>query len=171
MLGKKYLTEKKNEQALEQFLAAIETPENSKSRMGDVRSPQVNYFIGLAYEVLGNKVKAKTYYTFSTDQSIIEPNYIIYYQGLSHLKLGNKAKAADNFNKLIDTGNNQLKQGDEIDFFAKFGKKETKNVQLSNAYLLVGLGEKGLGNTNAAMKNLKKAVELSTSNLWANIEL
>jgi len=171
LLGKKYLTEKKNEQALEQFLAAIETPENSKSRMGDVRSPQVNYFIGLAYEVLGNKVKAKTYYTFSTDQSIIEPNDIIYYQGLSHLKLGNKAKAADNFNKLIDAGNNRSKQGAEIDFFAKFGEKETKNVQLSNAYLLIGLGEKGLGNTNAAKKNLMKAVELSTSNLWANTEL
>jgi len=171
LLGKKYLAEKKNEQALEQFLAAIETPENSKSRMGDARSPQVNYYIGLAYEALDNKVKAKTYFTMSIDQSIKESNYITYYQGLSYLKLGNKAKATENFNQLIDAGNNQLKQGADIDFFAKFGEKETRNTQLSNAYLLIGLGEKGLGDTNVAKKNLMRAVELSTSNLWANTEL
>jgi len=171
LLGKKYLAENKNEQALEQFLAAIETPENSKSRMGDTRSPQVNYFIGLAYEALGNKAKAKNYFTMSTNQTIKYSDYILYYQGLSHLKLGNKAKASENFNKLIEEGNKRLKQGSEIDFFAKFGEKEAANVQLSNAYLLIGLGEKGLGNTILATENIKKAVELSASNLWANMEL
>lgn len=94
-----------------------------------------------------------------------------YYQGLSYLKLRNKVKAAENFNKLIEDGNKQLKQSSDIDFLAKFGEKETANVRLSNGYLLVGLGEKGLGNTNAATKNLKKAVELSTGNLRANTEL
>ena len=44
-------------------------------------------------------------------------------------------------------------------------------MQLSNAYLLKGLGYKGLGDTNSATENLKKAVELSASNLWANVEL
>lgn len=139
--------------------------------MGDERSPQVNYFIGLAYEALNNKSKAKTYFTMSADQSIKEPDYITYYQGLSYLKLGNKAKAVENFNKLIEEGNKRLKKDSEIDFFAKFGEKEALNMRLSNAWLLIGLGNKGLGDTIPATENLKKAVELSSSNLWANIEL
>jgi tetratricopeptide (TPR) repeat protein len=171
LLGKKLLKANKNEQALEQFMAAIETPENSKSRMGDARSPQVNYFIGLAYEALGNKVKAKTYFTMSTGQSVREADFVGYYQGLSYQKLGNKTKATECFNKLVDEGNKRLKKGSEVDFFAKFGEKESAAVQMSNAHLLVGLGQRGLGNSNAASENLKKAVELSASNLWAKVEL
>ena len=64
-----------------------------------------------------------------------------------------------------------LKQGSEVDFFAKFGERESVNVQLSNAYLLKGLGYKGLGETKLAGENLQKAVELSASNLYAKVEL
>jgi len=173
LLGKKYLEQKKYKEALDQFLANVETTENTKPGhySGDPRSPQINYFIGLGYEALGNKAKAKSYFTMSTDQSVKESEYIQYYQGLSALKLGNKTKAADTFNQLKVEGNKRLKKGSEVDFFAKFGEKESTNVQLSNAYLLIGLGEKGLGDANAATETLKKAVELSASNLWANIEL
>jgi tetratricopeptide (TPR) repeat protein len=173
LLGKKYLAENMYAKALEQFLLTIETPENSQSgrRTGDMRSPQINYFIGIAYEALGKKVLAKSYFTMSADQTIRGTNYIRYYQGLSFLKLGNKTKAYEYFNSLIEEGNIRIKQGSEIDFFAKFGEREAANVQLSNAYLLKGLGYKGLGDTNAATENLKKAVELSASNLYAKVEL
>jgi tetratricopeptide (TPR) repeat protein len=107
----------------------------------------------------------------SANQSIHETNYILYYQGLSYLKLGDKTKAADNFNSLIEEGNKQMSKGTEIDFFAKFGEREAENVRLSNAYLLKGLGYKGLGNTTAATESLRKAVELSASNLYAKVEL
>ena len=171
LLGRKYLEQKKYQQALEQFMATIETPENSKARTGDARSPQINYFIGLAFNALGNKTKANTYFTMSTEQSNKETNYITYYQGLSFQKLGNKVKASECFNAMIEQGNKRIDKGSEIDFFAKFGEKEAENVQLSNAYLLKGLGNKGLGETLTAIENLKKSVELSVSNLWANIEL
>jgi tetratricopeptide (TPR) repeat protein len=173
LLGKKYFSEMKYEKALEQFLSTVETPENSQAgrRTGDMRSPQINYFIGMAYEALGNKTQAKSYYTLSTDQTIRNTNYIRYFQGLSFLKLGNKEKASEYFNSLIEEGNKLIKQGSEIDFFAKFGEREAGNVQLSNAYLLKGLGFKGLGDTNASTENLKKAIELSASNLYARVEL
>jgi tetratricopeptide (TPR) repeat protein len=173
LLGKKYLIAKKYDKALEQFLSTVETPDNSQisRRMGDMRSPQINYYIGLAYEALRQKEKAKSYFTTSTEQSVRETNYIRYYQGLSYLKLGNKTKAAEYFNSLIAEGDKRIKQGSEVDFFAKFGEREAENVQLSNAYLLKGLGYKGLADTNSSTENLKKAVELSASNLWANVEL
>jgi tetratricopeptide (TPR) repeat protein len=173
LMGKKYLAEKKYELALEQFLLTVETPDNSQSglKTGDMRSPQIYYYIGLAYEALGKKTNAKSYFTRSTDQSVRENNYIRYYQGLSFLKVGNKVEASEYFNTLISEGEKQIKQGSEIDFFAKFGEREAENVRLSNAYLLKGLGYKGLGNTNAATENLKKAVELSASNLYAKVEM
>jgi len=36
---------------------------------------------------------------------------------------------------------------------------------------LKGLGSKGLGDNKSAEENLKKAVELSASNLYASVEL
>lgn len=173
LLGKKYLAEKKYEPALQEFLACIETAETAGPgrRSGDMRSPQINYHIGLAYEALGKKSQAKTFFTLATDQQIRANNYIRYYQGLSWLKLGNKTKAAEYFNSLIEEGTKRIKQGEEIDFFAKFGEREAENVQMSNAYLLKGLGYKGLGDTNAAKENFTKAVSLSASNLYANSEL
>jgi hypothetical protein len=59
----------------------------------------------------------------------------------------------------------------EVDFFAKFGEKESANNRLSNANLLVALGLKGLGKNNQAKEKFEKAVELSASNLWAGVEL
>jgi tetratricopeptide (TPR) repeat protein len=173
LLGKKYLAGKKYQLALEQFLATVETPDNSASgrRMGDMRSPQINYYIGIAYEALGKKTEAKSYFTLSTEQSVRPNNYIRYYQGLSYLKIGNKPKANELFNTLIEEGDKRIKQGSEIDFFAKFGEREAENVQLSNAYLLKGLGYKGLQNGSSASENLKKATELSASNLYAKVEI
>jgi tetratricopeptide (TPR) repeat protein len=173
LLGKKYLAEDKYEPALEQFLSTIETPDKSEPGTvnKDMRSPQINYFMGLTYETLGKKTEAKSYFSLSANQSIKVINYIRYYQGLSSLKLGEKTKAEEYFNSLIEEGNKQINQGTEIDFFAKFGEREDENIRLSNAYLLKGLGYKGLGDKNAAKENLKKAVELSESNLCAKVEL
>jgi tetratricopeptide (TPR) repeat protein len=169
LLGKKYLAEKKNELALAQFQAvAGNKAENEKA---DARNPQINYFIGLAYEAMGQKSEAKTYFTKSANQILKDAGVISYYQGLSYLKLGNKEKAFEIFNALIAEGTRRMSKESEVDFFAKFGERETENVRLSNAWLFKGLGAKGLGDEKAATENLRKAVELSASNLWANVEL
>jgi tetratricopeptide (TPR) repeat protein len=122
---------------------------------------------------MGSKSKAKKYFTLSTSQESRSSSYIRYYQGLSYSKLGMIKEANEAFNAIIAEGDRQIKQSDsdEADFFAKFGVKEAENARLSNAYLLKGLGNKGLGNAAAANENLHKAVELSASNLYAITEL
>jgi tetratricopeptide (TPR) repeat protein len=178
LLGKKYLDDKKSDLALEQFLATVATPENSKTKGDgdDIRGPQINYFIGLAYEALGKKESAKSYFKLSSGQSLKNNNGGRYYQGLSFMKNADKPDAFEYFNTLISEGDKLLKSGSDVDYFAKFGEREAENVRLSNVYLLKGLGykglgNKGLGNKGAAIENLKKAVELSASNLWARAEL
>ena len=68
MLGKKYMSEKNYTKALEEFLLAqVPEEEAGGSRSGN-RNLQVDYFVGSAYEALGNKSKAKNYYSMSTSQ-------------------------------------------------------------------------------------------------------
>jgi tetratricopeptide (TPR) repeat protein len=173
LLGKKYLAEKKYQQALDQFSSVTDTPDRGdfEGSMGDMRNPQINYYIGLTWEALGKKAEAKSYFSKSKDQDLHDISYICYYQGLSLQKLGEKEKAAALFNSIIKEGEKKMSKDSDIDFFAKFGEREAGNVRLSNAYMLKGLGHKGLGDTKSASENLRKAVELSASNLWANVEV
>jgi tetratricopeptide (TPR) repeat protein len=173
LLGKKYLAEKKYQQALEQFSSVIDTPDRGdfEGSTGDLRNPQINYYIGLTYEALGKKAEAKSYFGKSKDQTLQDISYISYYQGLSLQKLGEKEKAAGIFNSIIREGEKKMNKDSDIDFFAKFGEREAENVRVSNAYMLKGLGYKGLGDSKSAAENLSKAVELSASNLWANVEV
>ncbi len=172
LYGKNFLSEKKYSQAIEQFLSLRGASENSGSDFNDdPRSPQINYYIGLAYEAMGQKAKARSFFEKSSKQEVRYTSYIKYYQGMSNLKLGKKDLAEKIFGSLIDEGDRLIKQGSVTDFFAKFGEREAENVRLSNAYQIKGLGYKGLGDTKAATENLKKAVDLSASNLWANAEL
>jgi len=173
MLGEKYFDSKDYDKALEQFLLAqVPEEEAGGSRSGN-RNLQASYYIGKAYEALNNKSMARKYYALSTSQESISSSYIKFYQGLSFSKLGEKNEAAEAFNALVAEGDRLIEQRTSAtsDFFAKFGEREAENARLSNAFLLKGLGYKGLGNNAAAIENLQKAVELSAGNLYANMEL
>jgi len=168
LLGNKLIKEGKYQLALDQFLSSINR-EAEDERAG-ARDPQINYFTGLAYEALGEKEKAKSYFEKSASQELRRVGTVSYYQGLSWQKLGNRQKSDEIFRKLVDEGTQMLESSDEPDFFAKFGERSTGNARLSNARLLVGLGYKGLGETDKAKENLELAVGLSVSNLWAAAE-
>ncbi len=168
MLGKKYYSQRDYEKALEQFTASLNTfvgEENNR------RIPQINYYIGLAYDALGSKSKAKAHFTKAVEQTVRGSGYVSYYQGLSWQKLGNSSKASEIFNSLVEEGERRIKQGANPDFFATFRERETENSMLSDAYMLKGLGYKGIGKNDLAKESLKKSVEYSNSNLWANSEL
>jgi tetratricopeptide (TPR) repeat protein len=72
---------------------------------------------------------------------------------------------------LITEGDRRITAGSDLDFFAAFRERQAENSRLSDAYMLKGLGYKGIGKNDMAIESLKKAVEFSNSNLWANSEL
>ena len=171
-LGIKYLAEKKHKKALEQFLLAqVPDEEAGSARFGN-RSIQVDYFIGQAYEALKKKKKAKEHYQRAASVDLSQrPGIMNYYQGLSYLKLKDKAKAEEVFNVLVTNGENRLNDHSEGEFFTIFGEQDAESIRKSLAYTIRGLGYKGLGMSDKAEQDLKKAVEWSVSNLWARTEL
>ncbi|HER07357.1 MAG TPA: DUF5107 domain-containing protein [Bacteroides sp.] len=173
VLGMLQLEEKDYDKAVETLLKAqLPEEEASGSRSGN-RNIQVNYYLGLAYEAGGKQALAKKMYTSCTEMESARSGYISYYQGMGNLKLGRKKEAAEIFSSLVAEGEEQIRRANssEVDFFAKFGAQEAENARLSDAYVLKGLGNNGLGDTGQALENLKKAVELSTGNLNAVIAL
>lgn len=173
ILGIKNLRENNNQEALENFMSAQVPEEEAAGGRSGNRNIQVNYFIGMAYEALGNKSKARDYFTLSSELESRSSGFVQYYQGLSYIKLGKKNEASAIFKSLVENGERQISQRSarETDFFAKFGEQEAENARLSTAYLLKGLGYKGLGDSKAATEHLMKAVELSASNLYARVEM
>ncbi len=158
--------------ALNSFLQAQIPDEEAGSARSGNRDIQVSYYIGLAYETLHNNAKAKSYYKLAAEQTIRRTGYMSYYQGLSYFKLGNKSKAREIFDSMIAEGDRQIQgSGPNVDFFAIFGERESENTRKSQAYTLRGLGYKGLGQADLATQDLKQAVNLSVSNLWAMAEL
>ncbi len=173
-LGLKYLSDNNYQKALDHFLLAQVPDEEAGSARSGNRDIQVYYFIGKAYDALKKNKQAKEYFELATAAKTSKRAGVMdYYQGLSFLELNNKTKAKEIFDTLIDTGDKIINNTaeDEADFFVIFGEKEDENSRNTKAYTLRGLGCKGLGKTELAKEDLKKAVDLSVSNLWANTEL
>lgn len=173
-LGLKYLESGENQKALDQFLLARVPDEEAGSARSGNRDIQVNYYIAKAYQVLKNNKKSKEYFQLAAAVNLSGNTGVMnYYQGLSYLELKNKSKANEVFNALVASGEKNLSgaTANDGDFFAIFGERDAESTRKSIAYTLRGLGYKGLGESKKANDDLKKAVELSVSNLWASTEL
>jgi tetratricopeptide (TPR) repeat protein len=155
--------------ALEDFLAALEYPENmmvAEPYRGG-RSAQVHYFIGTAYEKLGEPEKAREHYRKAAakrqHQGLSE---IHFYKALALNKLEKKEEAGEIFEGLISLGRARIENPEE-DFFAKFGEKQTADDKKADAYFLMGLGYLGKDDTISAQKELSEAVKLNLNHIWA----
>ena len=170
--GIKNFQNKKYRQALEDFIAAGQYPENLEvgRPKNDPGAPQVNYFIATAYQALGDDEKAQEFYLKAAQQESGK-SQTRYCQALAFAQLGEKEKAEKIFDRLITTGSDMLTEDTSGDFFAKFGGRQTKNVHLANAHYIIGLGHLGKNQKQKAKDNFAMAVELNINHLWANLEL
>jgi tetratricopeptide (TPR) repeat protein len=156
-------------EALEDYLAALEYPENmmvAEPYRGG-RSAQVHYFIGTAYEKLGDADRAREHYqqaaTKRQPQGLSE---IHFYKALALNKIDKGEEADEIFGGLIRLGRNSLDNPEE-DFFAKFGEKQTADDKKADAYYLMGLGYLGQGEESAAREEFSEAVSLNMNHIWA----
>jgi len=167
----------KYQEALRDYTAALEYPENLEvgRPYHDIRLPQVDYMMGLAYGKLDNATKSRELFQQATaaqwrEQSRQQPD-MLFYQGLAALKLGQKAEATRCFDDLIAEGNKELAAGSEVDYFAKFGERRSSSLRLADAHYLIGLGNLGKGATAKARDEFESALKLNANHLGATTQL
>ncbi len=170
--GEEHFAARRYREALKDYQAALEYPENlevARPNRGG-RDSQIHYFIGTAYEALGDAKKAAEFYEKSVEQKH-GSSEIGYYQGLAFRKLGKANEAAQIFNGLIQSGKATLESAPSLDFFAKFGEKQSALIQNAEAHYLIGLGYLGKGNKEEARAEFKKALELNINHSGAKRQM
>ncbi len=159
--GQEYLAENKPAEALRDFESALEYPDNLEvaKPAGGRRSPEVLYFIGMAWRALGKSRDARNAFEESVAQSS-GPAESAYFQGLSSQRLGRMKEAADAFDKLIQSARESLAKSPAMDYFAKFGEKESSERKQAYSHYLLGLGLHGKGRDEEARAEFRKALQL-----------
>jgi tetratricopeptide (TPR) repeat protein len=166
--GRKNHKEKKYQEALKDFEAALEYPENLEvgRPKRDRRTCQTYFLIGSAYEASGDAQKAGEYFDKSASIDVGQSEFS-YYKGLALQKLGKGDEAEKTFDELIDSA----KPEPAVTFFAKFGERQAHNIRTANIHYRLGLGYLGKGMQVEAKAEFEKALELNINHLWARVHL
>jgi len=91
-----------------------------------------------------------------------------FYEAKAFEALGQRDKAAALYEGLRASGETQQKEASAVDFFAKFGERESAGQRRANAQYLLGLGHLGLGQTVEARAAFDEAIRQDVSHTWAN---
>ena len=166
--GLKYFSSSDHESALKSFFSALEYPDNlevGKPVRGG-GEPRTQYFIGLVYEDLGDKEKAKETYEKCVTQ---ERGWseLSFYQGLAYKRLGRKEDAARIFSGLMRFAQERLDATADMDFFTKFGERQSAVNRRAQVHYLLGLSYLGDEENEKARAEFEKTLELNINHLWA----
>jgi len=148
--------------ALKDFEAALTYPDNLEvgEPAGGGGSAKIYFLVGTAKEALGGRSEAQQAYekAASMGRGWSEQSY---YQALAHRKLGRAAEAAKLLDGLVRAAGERLKTSPAMDFFEKFGEKQSAMAQRAQAHYLLGLGRLGQGQSAEARKEFENALELN----------
>lgn len=124
----KEIADNEAEKAINHLLATLEYPKNlGEGKLPNVNDNEAYYYLGIAYDILGQQDKAKEFWHLATlgettPNSVLyyndQPSDYIFYQGLANEKLGNRAGALKAYHQLIIFGEKHVFDKVEYDFFA-----------------------------------------------------
>ena len=184
-LAKKAIAEKRYQDAIDLLRETEYYPFNlGEGKLAGAEENDIHYFMGCAYEGLGDKENAELYFRKATVGSA-EPAIAffyndqqpdkIYYQGLAWRKLGDEKKARSRFNKLINHGEQHLFDHVKIDYFAVslpdllIWEDDLNLRNQIHCNLVMGLGYLGLNDRKTAERFLGKVRELDINHQGLNV--
>lgn len=156
------------EEALKDFRRADEYPQNLDvgRPVHGGRRAQVWYFIGTALEALGRKAEAEEAFRISSSHGR-DWSELSFYRGLSLNKLGRGEEAVSKFRGLAEYAEQRISASPAMDFFTKFGEKQSAAAQKARAFYLLGLARLGLAQKKEARDAFLEAVRLDPNHFWA----
>lgn len=162
-LGAEKIRNARPMEALEYLKSTYQYPENlGEGKLYGAQENIQDYFCGVAFEMLKDENKAKTFFekaskgiaepasaTYYNDQ----PPETIFYQGMALLKLGDADSAENRFIRLIDYADEHMNDDVRIDYFAvslpdmlvfeeNLNDKNKRHCLFMKALGLYGLGKK-----------------------------
>jgi tetratricopeptide (TPR) repeat protein len=166
--GRRHVERKSYRRALESFMNALSYPENldvgpPSSGPG---SPKIFFHIGQAREFLGNAAEAAASYEKAAAFRTGFTEHA-YYSGLALAKLGRSVEAAGRFDDLVQRAREGLAGAPAMDFFEKFGERQSARVRQANLHFLAGLGLTGKNMYAEAAAEFEKALLADRGHLEA----
>jgi tetratricopeptide (TPR) repeat protein len=168
MRGNVFMQRNEYLKALHDFELADAYPENLEvgRPIHGGRRAQIWYFIGTALEALNRKEAAREAYSESIaiDRGWSE---LSFYQGMSLKRLGQVKASKEKFQGLMKHAAQRLESSPALDFFAKFGERQSAAAHRAQSIYLLGLAQFGLGKKSAARTSFDQAIELNPNHFWA----
>ena len=166
---------------------ALSYPLNlGEGRLEGTKDNHLYYLLGLASELLGEETTAREFYEKAT-LGAMEPAGMMYYydqpadmilyQGLAKQKLGENNAANARFYKMIDYGEQHIRDVFKMDYFAvsmpdfAIFKEDMDAKNSAHCCYLIGLGKLGLGDHKGASENFRKALAIEPDHQNAAIYL
>jgi tetratricopeptide (TPR) repeat protein len=159
--GRSNLGKQKPAAGLTDFERALEYPENLEvgPPTGGDGSPKIYFFIGAATAAKGDPTRAAEAFEKAAG---FRPGWSeqSYYRGLALRKLGREAEANEVFDGLVAFAQERMRTTPGMDFFEKFGEKQSARVQEARHRFLFGLGLMGKGMKHEAAEEFSRALSL-----------
>jgi len=170
--GNVRLQQKDYKSALNDFLQADVYPENHQAgRDPDFeQNSKIYYYTGLCYEKTGKNKEAVNYFKLAAKQKTGWTQNM-YYKIETLKKSGLTQEAERATELLMNLGKERLKLSENTDFFAKFSDEDTKEQQMAEGHLMIGLANLARGQNDLAKKEFNLALELDPNTIWAKVYL
>jgi tetratricopeptide (TPR) repeat protein len=151
------------------------------------RKAEISYFIGNAYEALGDSANARRFWANASNDTAVPHTEAsgpaaamqfrrrgnigglaagvrveqdtLYYQALALQKLGQPDIAAAIYTRLVDVGSRMLAAAPQTSI--QSGATPTQRTQFADAHYLVGLGDLGLSHRDQARQEFALAAKSS----------
>lgn len=157
--GEKFLEAGKWREALRDFDTTATYPANLETAVpaGGGGSAKISYFAGLAHEGLTETGPAREAFEKAASYKH-PPSEPAYFEALALRKLGRGGEADEKLRALRASAEERLKSAPAMDFFEKFGEKQSAAARNAQAHYLWGLAALGLDEAAEAAAQFKAAL-------------